>query len=147
MSINLLLNHACLFADIHSHLPYCGQTDVVLKQDCAELRIRVPEWVVPSKILCRVNGSERTFETKGRYISIGRAAQGDKIEIRFALSERKTETDIQSRHYRLILRGSEVVDIYPRGRYSPLYERGCYRSDQTRWRKAERFVSDEEVYW
>ena len=47
----------------------------------------------------------------------------------------------------LIRRGNELVAIDPPGRYCPLYQRQYYRVDSTRWRKIERFVSDQVIHW
>ena len=53
----------------------------------------------------------------------------------------------QKRKYTLVPRGNEVVDIYPRGRYYPFYQRNHYRSAEPRWRKVGRFVSARQIDW
>jgi hypothetical protein len=57
------------------------------------------------------------------------------------------EAWIQKEKYTLVRKGNEVVAIDPPGRYCPLYQRDHYRVNDTRWRKVERFVSGEQVYW
>jgi len=64
-----------------------------------------------------------------------------------SIAERVVEVDIEKQHYLLTLKGNEVVDIDPPGRFCPYYERDAYRENVVRWRKATRFVGDEEIYW
>jgi hypothetical protein len=146
LSVNLLLNRPSQWADVHSHIPYTGQVDVIMKQ-AHRLRVRVPEWVAPQEATCMVNGVERALGWDGRYALIGEVDAQDEVTLAFPITERKQETDIQHQHYQLITRGNEVVDIYPRGRYFPLYQRDYYRNDRTRWKKVDRFVSDQTIRW
>ena len=147
LSVNLLLNRPSQWSDIHSHIPYAGQVDVNMKQAVAKLRIRIPEWVSPPEVACTVNDDDRQLGWDGRYAVIEKIAPDDKVSLTFPISERRRETDIQHQRYHLITRGNEVVDIYPRGRFHPLYQRDHYRNDQTRWKMADRFVSKESVSW
>ena len=147
LSINLLMNRPSKWADVNSHLPYRGQVDVSVKRACRQLRVRMPHWSSRRHVRCRVNGRKRTLDGDGRYVLAGPVKARDQVEITFGLQEQKVEVDIQAQHYHLITRGSEVVDIYPRGRFFPLYQRDHYRNDQTRWHHVERFVSDEEFPW
>ena len=43
--------------------------------------------------------------------------------------------------------GADVVHIDPPGVRGPLYQRAHYRGGETRWRRVQRFVSDETVAW
>ena len=147
LSVNLLLNRPSEWADVHSHIPYAGHVDVVVKKACRQLRVRIPEWVAPEQARCTVNGKHRELGWEGRYALVGAVTARGEATLRFPIPEQKRETDIQHQHYRLITRGNEVVDIYPRGRFSPLYQRDHYRNDGTRWKKVERFVSDETLFW
>lgn len=147
LSINLLMNRPSKWADVNSHIPYAGRVDVRVKCKIKQLKVRIPEWTTPRQIKCTVNRRKRQLDWVGRYAIVHQVASKDEVTLTFPIFERKRETDIQSQHYHLITRGNEVVDIYPRGRFCPLYQRDHYRNDQTRWRKADRFVSDESVYW
>ena len=147
LSINLLMNRPSKWADISSHIPYRGQVNVAVKRACKQLRVRIAEWVKPRQVSCKVNGKVRKLCWDGRYALVGSVKAKDEMTMTFPISERQVQTDIESQHYRLIIRGNEVVDIYPRGRFCPLYQRDFYRNDQTRWKKVERFVSDESLLW
>ena len=147
LTVNLLLNHPSKWADVASHIPYAGRVDVNVKEPCKELRIRIPEWAEPGQVSCTVNESERRLGWDGRFALVGPVSVKDAVTLSFPIEERKVETDIQSRHYHLIVRGSDVVDIYPRGRFCPLYQRDHYREPATRWKKVTRFVADSPIHW
>ena len=146
LSVNLLMNRPSKWADVNSHIPYTGQVDITVKKACKQLRVRIPEWVTPRQVKCRVNGKKHRLTWDKRYALVGSVKKDDKITVKFPIAEHKVETDIQSQHYHLITRGNEVVDIYPRGQFCPLYQRDYYRTDQTRWKKTTRFVTDESLY-
>ncbi|OFX13927.1 MAG: hypothetical protein A2Z18_08570 [Armatimonadetes bacterium RBG_16_58_9] len=145
LSVNLLLNRPSPWADVYSHIPYTGQVDVKVKKDCAALRVRIPQWVKPEEVVCTVNGKKKSLGWDGRYALVGSVKTKDAVTLTFPISERKLDIDIQKQHYHMTLKGNEVVDIYPRGRFCPLYQRNHYRQNDTLWRNVTRFVSDESM--
>lgn len=147
LSINLLLNRPSKWADVSSHVPYAGQVDISVKRRIKQLRIRIPEWVTRRQVKCTINGRKCSPDWDRRYALLGPVGAKDEVTMAFPIAERHVQTDIQSQHYHLITRGNEIVDIYPRGEFCPLYQRDFYRTDQTRWKKTERFVSDENLFW
>ena len=146
LRVNLLLNRASKWADISSHIPYKGQVDVKLKTD-ADLQIRIPEWVKPEETSCMVNGESRKLTFNGRYADVGLAKENDAVSMKFPISERTDTLHIQKERYDVLIRGNEIVDIDPVGRYCPIFNRKHYRVDDTRWRKIERFISTREFSW
>ncbi|MDP6438551.1 MAG: glycoside hydrolase family 127 protein [Candidatus Brocadiia bacterium] len=156
LRVNLLLNRPSKWADVHSYIPYEGRVDVRVKEACA-LKVRIPEWVQPGETTCallpkggctaRVGGGERSLEWEGRYAVVGAVSKGDAVQISLPIAERVKEVDIEKRHYILTLRGNDVVNIDPPGRFCPFYQRDHYRDGAVRWKKATRFVSDELLYW
>ena len=146
LSVNLLLNRPSPWADVHSHIPYAGQVDVLVKKPC-QLQVRIPEWVKPSDVDCRVNGEQRPVSWQGRYALIGEVQVQDAVNVTFPITERVAEVEIEKQHYILTLKGNEVVNIEPPGRDCPLYQREHYRQNVTRWKRMPRFVSDESLYW
>jgi len=147
LSVNLLLNRPSRWADVHSHLPYAGQVDVRMKEPCRRLRVRVPGWADVSKVVCTVNGRKIAVRWEERYAVVEHPKAEDVFSFEFPISERAAAVDIEKRRYLLTLRGAEVVDIYPRGRYWPLYQRAYLRSSVTRWKKFRRYVPNEEIVW
>jgi hypothetical protein len=147
LSVNLLMNRPSPWADIHSHIPYTGQVDVLVKQDCQLLRMRIPEWVEPGQAACAVNRIGHELGWDGRYALVGTVKAGDKVSLTFAIFERKVKVDIEKVNYLLTIRGNDVVDIFPRGRYWPLYQRAHLRQEVTRWKMVQRFVAEKDIYW
>ncbi|MBI2193804.1 MAG: glycoside hydrolase family 127 protein [Planctomycetes bacterium] len=146
LRVNLLLNRASPWADINSHIPYTGQVDVKVKQPVA-LSVRIPEWVTPDEVRCSVNGQERRIRFDGRYVQVGGVSPGDETTLTFSIAERTDKAWIEKVNYTLIRKGNEVVRIIPPGMIWPLYQREHYRENSTRWRKVERFVSNERICW
>ena len=72
---------------------------------------------------------------------------GDTAIVTFPIAERRDVVYIEKRKYTLVRRGNDVVEIYPRGRYYPFYQRQHYRSGEPRWRKVQRFVSEDQIDW
>jgi hypothetical protein len=146
LTVNLLLNRPSRWADLHSHIPYRGQIDLHVKEDCA-LRVRMPAWVEPSEATCVVDGQSRELLWDGRTAVVGRVTAGQVVECTFPIGERTVTVDIEKQRYLLTIRGNTVVDIDPPGRFCPFYERDYYRDGVTRWKRVDRFLSDEEPYW
>ena len=142
LSVNLLLNRASPWADVDSHIPYRGQVDVKVKQSC-RLAVRIPEWVKPSEARCHVAGEERALGWDGRYAQIGEVKAGDVAIVTFPLAQRRETVWIEKQRYSLLLKGNEVISIDPPGLTCPLFQRDHYLSSETRWRKVERFISNE----
>ena len=146
LRVNLLLNRASPWADVDSHIPYTGQVDVKVKQP-VELSVRIPEWVEPGDARCQVSGTDRSLGWDGRYAQVGAMKPGDVATLTFPIAERTEVVYLERRKFTLIRKGNDVVSIDPPGKYCPLYQRPHYRVDSTRWRKIERFVSNESIHW
>jgi len=155
LRVNLLLNRASPWADVDSFLPYEGRVDVKVKwpwgvptatQSCG-LSVRIPEWVKPEEVKCRVNGAERALSWEGRYAVIGKVEPQDVATLTFPIIERAEKVRIQGKAYILTRKGNDVVHIDPPGQYGPLYQREKYRENQARTRKVERFVAGQRIDW
>ena len=145
LRVNLLMNRASSWADVDSHIPYVGRVDVKVKQPVG-LSVRIPEWVRSDEMRVVVNGADRRVGWAGRCADVGPVQPGHTVSITFPIDER-IETLYADREYTLVLKGNDVVAIDPPGRFCPLYQRAHYRANGTRWRKVQRFVSDETIYW
>ncbi len=146
LKVNLLLNRASPWADIDSYIPYEGRVDVKIKQPC-ELSIRIPEWVKPEETVAKVGDEAHQVGWDGRYAKFGAVKPGDVATLAFPIQERTESIYIEKTRYRIVRKGNDVVYIDPPGRFCPLYQRAHYRENQVRWRKIERFVSDEAIHW
>jgi hypothetical protein len=146
LRVNLLLNRASPWADVDSHIPYVGQVDVRVKE-AVDLWMRIPEWVSAGEVRVQVNGAVREVSWEGRYAGVCDVKPGDVAAMHFPIAERTETVWIQKEKYRLVRKGNEVVVMDPPGRYCPLYQRAHYRENGTRWRKVERFASEEQIHW
>ena len=146
LKVHLLLNRASTWADVDSYIPYEGRVDVRVKQDC-DLSVRIPEWVKPEEVACRVDDVERPLGWKGRYAQVGHVGESHVAALTFPVAERVDRVYIQKQRYTLTRKGNEVVSIHPGGQYLPLYQRDHYRHRDVRWRRIERFVPEKSLYW
>ena len=149
LSVNLLLNRASKWADVHSYIPYEGRVDLRIKQPCESVRVRVPEWVESNSPLvgCKVNGVTRKFNWDGRYVNAGTGKAGETLMVTFPIGERTVKEKMGGEDYTLVIKGNTVVSIDPPGKYGPFYQRASYREDKARWRKVKRFAPEEEIRW
>ena len=149
LRVNLLLNRASPWADVHSYIPYEGRVDMRIKQPCEDVLIRVPAWIQGDspEVVCWVNESVRDSKWQGRYLSLGGANAGDAIAVTFPIEERTVREFVGDAIYTLVIRGNSVVAVDPPGAHGPLYQRAHYREGKTRWRRIERFVPSRQVYW
>jgi len=146
LRVNLLLNRASEWADVNSHIPYMGQVDVRIRKP-VELSLRIPEWVRPADIRVSVDDRDRPITFDGRYALVGDVVPGNTASMTFPIAERTETLLIEEREYTAILKGNDIVSMDPPGEFCPLYQREQYRSNTSRWRKTERFVSNEFIHW
>ena len=149
LRVNLLLNRASRWADVHSYIPCEGRVDLKIKSPCKRILIRAPVWINSdsSEISCRVSGASRLPRWEGRHVDLGKAEPGEVITVTFPISERTVKERIGTADYTLVLKGNTVVSIDPPGENGPLYQRAQYRGNQASLRKVRRFVSEESVLW
>lgn len=148
LSVNLLLNRASQWCDVHSYIPYEGRVDLKIKGHSDHTRVRMPEWIEDhnQQASCTVNGHRKAVVWEGRYIALGHVSPGDTVTVRFPISERTTREVIGGVTYTLTLRGNTVITIDPPGNNGPLYERAYFR-EPVKWRKVNRFVPDQAISW
>jgi hypothetical protein len=148
LRVNLLLNRASPWCDVHSYIPYEGRVDVKLKIDCDRVLIRVPEWVEAESAVVRyeVNGRSQPVAWQQRFVHAGGVRAGSRVTVAFPIGEKVVHTAIGNVAYRLQIRGNTVIAIDPPGRNGPLYERAYYRQP-VRWRKVDRFVPQKMIEW
>lgn len=148
LRVNLLLNRASEWCDLHSYVPYEGRVDLKIKKPCDQALIRMPEWVSSGSthVSCSVNGQRRALRWQGRYVDVGHAKPGDTVTVKFPISDRTVTERIGGVAYKLEIRGNTVISIDPPGVNGPLYERAFYRKPVA-WRKVERFVPDRTISW
>ena len=148
LNVNLLLNRASRWCDVHSFIPYEGKVVLKIKEPCDRVLVRMPEWVANAsrQVTCNVNGRARSANWHGRYTDVGHAKPGDTITCEFPISESKAKETIGDAQYSVEIRGNTVISIDPPGRNGPLYERTYYRQP-VKWKKVGRFVPTNTLLW
>jgi hypothetical protein len=143
LRINLLLNRASPWADVHSFVPYEGQVELRIKQPCRSVQVRLPEWVPAGcpEVVCKFGKRSRAIHWQGRFVSVGAAKSGDQIRLSFPMVERTVRERMGGTDYTLSLKGNTVVAIDPPGKICPLYERAQYHQHQAPMLERERFVA------
>ena len=155
-TVNLLLNRASPWLDVHSHLPHEGK--VMLRNKAARrLLVRTPLWVSKNTVQAQVNGQAAPWQWWGRSVFLSDLPEGAEVEIKFPLAERvehhsaveSVDGQPQITEYRCVFRGNTLVDISPRsqGKGFPLYQRDHLRVDEAPMARVERFVSDKRIQW
>ena len=147
LRLNMLLNRASPWVDVHSYIPYEGQVDLKVKKTCSRVLVHAPQWIDTGsdQIAATVNGKARALSWEGRYIHLGEVKNGQTVIVKFPIAERTVKETIGNLKYTLVLKGNSLVHIDPPGKKGPLYLRDHYRENQVRWRKVKRFVSHEQV--
>lgn len=131
VSVNMLLNRATPWLDVHAHMPHEGKVELYINQDIPELFVRIPEWTPFGAVKVErerggetdVNNGRRLSWLKQTFVNLGAAATGEKITITFPLTERSTVETASGLVYNVKWRGDDVVHIDPPGTYYPLYNR------------------------
>jgi len=98
--------------------------------------------------VCKVNGRHQKVTWVGRYVNTGPVKNGDQVVLTFPIREQTVQENIGSVKYKLVLKGSTVLSIDPKGKNVPLYQgRERYRSNQAPFKEVTRFVSSESILW
>ncbi|MBN1308965.1 MAG: hypothetical protein JXA18_13665 [Chitinispirillaceae bacterium] len=147
LKINLLLNRSSPWADVYSEIPYRGRVEIKVKRQCDSVLLRVPEWVEigSDSVKCTVNGQQRGFIWRGRYMSIGVANANDTAVFTFPIRKREVTETIAGINYIFTIKGNTVLEVDPPGSNCPLYNRTHYQNDRAPKKVVERFVSDERI--
>ncbi len=106
------------------------------------LRMRVPGWAELENVVCRVDGERVEVSFEGRYAVFGEVKAGSTATIEFPISINRVRTFIGGKPFTVWIKGADVIDIAPRGRWGGYYKRDKYREDQVRWVERERFIAD-----
>lgn len=150
LKLNLLLNRASSSADVYSQLPYSGKVEIKIKKPISSLEVRAPEWIQPGSpaFTCKRNGASTTVRWNNRYAETGAAGPGDRVTLEFPVPKRTVTERIGPEKYSLVVQGNTVMSIDPPGKNGPLYTGRLLNSgEEMRWRKVNRFVSNETIKW
>lgn len=119
--VNLLLNRASRWLDVDSYLPAEGKVVLQIKE-APKVAVRMPAWCDLAQVTVMVDGQPRRVQVEGRLVRIGWLQPGNQVTLTFPVPERVLHRVIGDIPYKLLLRGSNVVAIDPKGTAYPLYE-------------------------
>ena len=151
--VNLLLNRAGRSVDVHSHLPHEGRVVIAVKVP-GRVSVRIPRWVDIGAVALRVNGTDRSAERLGRYLTVRNLSPGDALTVTFPIAENTYAYVINKgtpteESYGCVFRGSTLVSICGgpalRANDFPLYRgREALRTDRAPLKQVTRFVADRQ---
>ena len=144
--VNLLMNRASPWVDVDSHLPYEGKVELKIKET-KEVAVRIPEWTNRQNVSCKINGQAQEFSWSGNYVKVGDLKGGDTVSVEFPMREKTLLRVIDKLPYKMTLKGNTVVDIEPKGKINPIYQRDQYKQDKAPLKKVTRFVYPETLLW
>ena len=108
------------------------------------MAVRIPEWCQPDAVRVTVGTEARRALVEGRYLRIGWLKPGDRVTLEFPVPQRVVHRVLGEIPYKLVLRGSDVVSIDPKGVAYPLYE----DMSSGKRMKRTRFVPNlKEIIW
>jgi hypothetical protein len=139
LSVHLLANRASKWADVDSHIPNQGRVAVRCKFD-GEIALRLPAWAKTHEV--KIDDKPVTPRVEGRYVVVD-TRQGARVTLDMPIAEEKRSVLIASTTYNLTLRGHDVVDIDPPGKWRPIFSRPQLRKPEAAVRTVERFISDD----
>ena len=143
VKVNLLLNCASQWLDVDSYLPVEGKVVLHIK-DAPTVAVRIPEWCDPNDVHVSVGDRDRRTLIDGRYVQVGWLNRGDQVTLKFPVPERVVHRVLGEIPYKLVIRGSDVVSIDPKGVAYPLYE----NTPTGKLVKKTRFVPEtKQVIW
>jgi len=129
VSVNLLLNKASKWVDVHSYLPHKGRIDLIVKEDIRELCVRVPEYVPYGAVIIKRTIDNTPLAVSARnlpfvqkyFVKLQEAKRGEIVTVEFPVIKRKTIETAVDDTYEVEWAGDNVINITPGGEYYPLY--------------------------
>ena len=152
--VNLLLNRAAPWLDVHRYLPYEGKV-VIQNKMARRIAVRIPLWVNCSKLLCTVNGDPRGLCKVGAYQVFDDLRPGDRVELTFPVAEETVSYTAsigteEETVYTMRMRSNTVTDISPRDdsptAYS-FYLRDHLKGDEAPLKKVRQIVAPVTPRW
>ncbi len=166
--VNLLLNRASPWMDVDSHIPYEGKVALRNKQ-AREVFVRMPLYVEPETVRCRIGRREARPEWFGRYLRLKDLKKKDVVTLEFPLKEWTEQWTspppstyclpmVEGRvRHTIRLRGNTILGLTPplqwvsteRGPSCWLYQgRGeRFQTARAPLRQVTRYVTGQKLQW
>lgn len=101
--------------------PDQGYLSITAKQPC-DVAVRVYDWM-GADISVKLNGTVCAAAREGNLLVLHGVGPGDKVELMHPLETVVVKETVRGEEYKVSWRGSDVVDISPRGEHLRLYQR------------------------
>ena len=143
-TVNLLLNRAAPWLDIHSYLPFEGKVVIHNKQARA-VYVRLPSRIDAAQVAPYVDSKAVSPQRVGSYIRFDGLDGGEELRLEFPVQETTERYTICDTLYTVKFRGSTVIDITPResedaeNRYL-FFQREQLKSGSAPMHEVKRFV-------
>ncbi len=146
--VHLSFSRNCPWVEVVSHRPYRGRVDV-LAHEATDLAIRVPPWVAEKDVRASVGGKSVavTLSPEG-YVELRGVKKGQWVRLEYPLRQVTLAEKVNGTEYKVRWRGDTVVDIAPRGKAYPTYQRAWMEKDvPPMTKKTYRGVMSGAVRW
>jgi hypothetical protein len=151
--INLFLNRAAPWLDIHSYLPYEGRV-IIRNKTANRISVRIPPWVNRRRLEITLNGELISPALVSHYIDLRGIRPGDVTELRFPMVEQViTRTAYaatpEETAYTIRMRGNTVMELTPQNESPNVYPfyRASLQGNVAPLKTATRYVSPVIPRW
>jgi hypothetical protein len=123
--VNMAFNRKSDLVDVVSCLPYRGELDIMVKS-AKEVLVRIPEWAPRDKVRVYVNKKAAPLQWDGSYVVFPKTEKEQQLTVTYPLriaTIKETVGSLDGKEYTERWRGNTIVDISPKGKWIPMFER------------------------
>ena len=148
VNVNLLLNRASPWVDVHSYLPYEGKV-VVRNKTARTLFIRLPRWVDRAAMrIERRDDGPPAYWLAGR-LGLDGLTYGETVTLRFPTVQTQERCKYGDDVYRCAFKGNTMVDVSPRDDAVgyPIFMRSHLLGETAPMVQVRRSVTETRIRW
>lgn len=120
--VNLAFNRDSDLVKVVSCLPHRGEIDVMVKSAKSVL-VRVPYWAQKQQVKAYVNRHPVKLKWDGHYVVFDNTTRGRQLTLTYPLRIAQIKETINGVDYTEKWRGNSIVDISPKGKWIPIFNR------------------------
>lgn len=119
--INLLFNKEDENVKILTYSPDKGQIEIKAKKPI-DLYLRIPA-SARNNLLVKSKGKKINPDWEGNYLRLNNIISGQKVQVNFTVPGYNEKVDISGQKFQVEWRSDTVVNIEPKGKFFPLYQK------------------------
>ncbi|MHB9037418.1 MAG: hypothetical protein ACYC64_12195 [Armatimonadota bacterium] len=130
--VNLAFNRKSPLVDVVSCLPHRGELDVFVKT-AEKVLVRVPSWAPKEQVKAYADKKPYPLSWDGQYVVFANTKSGSRLTVTYPLriaEVKETPGGINGITYTEKWRGNTIVDISPKGKYIPIFNRPELESEK-----------------